>query len=671
MGVTGRIRCLATMGSVVAVAAAAMVAWVGAAPAVASTATLTVSTTGTDSGTCQTAACATLGYALSQATPGGTIVVKPGTYKESANQTGTANVVPPALTGLTIESDAASGGNAANTIIDATGTANGIQVNANDTTIDGFTFENALAAGVYITPLATATQPANVTGETIENNVINDSDQCSASAKPPAACAAAIGAGDYGESLWMVSTSLSTLSGNTVENGLDGGMLISDELGPNFGNTIENNKVINNIKGCGITLAAHNMAAIFSSGPHAGQPDPTAAGVYNETVKDNISDGNGATGVGLFNAAYNNTIEGNTFNGNGEPGVVMNPTFPQGDVNGNSVTGNTIGVNSLEDGPGSSSPGEHNVLATQTMGIIVVAPGTHVTGTVIEGNKVTGDYYGIYLMSGAASSTVTGNTVSVSTGGVPIYIAPAPGAGYSLLGSDGGIFTYGQARFWGSTGAHHLNQPIVAMAMTPDDGGYWLVARDGGVFSFGDANFYGSASGKATSPIVGIAATHDGGGYWLVDSAGGVFGYGDAKSIASTGTLAPPIVGIAATPDDGGYWLVGSDGGVSNVGDAKSFGSPRNLASPVVGITATPDGGGYWLVGSDGGVFNFGDAKFAGSAGSIHLASPIVGIAASPDGGGYWLVASDGGVFNFGDAQFLGSAGSIHLAAPVLGLSRT
>jgi hypothetical protein len=31
------------------------------------------------------------------------------------------------------------------------------------------------------------------------------------------------------------------------------------------------------------------------------------------------------------------------------------------------------------------------------------------------------------------------------------------------------------------------------MAATPDGGGYWLVASDGGIFTFGDAKFFGSA----------------------------------------------------------------------------------------------------------------------------------------------------------------------------------
>ena len=41
-------------------------------------------------------------------------------------------------------------------------------------------------------------------------------------------------------------------------------------------------------------------------------------------------------------------------------------------------------------------------------------------------------------------------------------------------------------------GAIPLNQPIVGMTATPDRNGYWLVAADGGIFSFGDAAFYGT-----------------------------------------------------------------------------------------------------------------------------------------------------------------------------------
>ena len=69
-------------------------------------------------------------------------------------------------------------------------------------------------------------------------------------------------------------------------------------------------------------------------------------------------------------------------------------------------------------------------------------------------------------------------------------MAATPGGkGYWLVASDGGVFSYGDAAFHGSTGGSPLNKPIVGMAATPDGGGYWLVATDGGIFSYGDAVF--------------------------------------------------------------------------------------------------------------------------------------------------------------------------------------
>jgi hypothetical protein len=45
------------------------------------------------------------------------------------------------------------------------------------------------------------------------------------------------------------------------------------------------------------------------------------------------------------------------------------------------------------------------------------------------------------------------------------------------------------------------------MATTPDGKGYWLVASDGGIFTFGDAAFFGSAGGQVLNkPIVAMAA---------------------------------------------------------------------------------------------------------------------------------------------------------------------
>ena len=74
-----------------------------------------------------------------------------------------------------------------------------------------------------------------------------------------------------------------------------------------------------------------------------------------------------------------------------------------------------------------------------------------------------------------------------------------------MVASDGGIFSFGDAAFHGSTGAMTLNQPIVGMASTPSGDGYWLVASDGGIFSFGDAAFHGSTGAMTLNqPIVGM-----------------------------------------------------------------------------------------------------------------------------------------------------------------------
>ena len=126
------------------------------------------------------------------------------------------------------------------------------------------------------------------------------------------------------------------------------------------------------------------------------------------------------------------------------------------------------------------------------------------------------------------------------------------GQAYWSVASDGGVFAFGDARFFGSTGSTRLNQPIVGMAATPSGNGYWMVAGDGGIFSFGDARFFGSTGAiRLNRPVVGMAASASGSGYRLVASDGGVFAFGDAGFYGSTGdrVLNRPVVGMAAHVD--------------------------------------------------------------------------------------------------------------------------
>ncbi len=240
--------------------------------------------------------------------------------------------------------------------------------------------------------------------------------------------------------------------------------------------------------------------------------------------------------------------------------------------------------------------------------------------------------------------------------------------GYWLVGTDGGIFAFGDAPFYGSTGSIKLNRPVYGMTSTPGGGGYWMVADDGGIFAFGDARFYGSTGGRAlVHPIIGMATTPTGEGYWLAGSGGETFSFGDAPDLGSQPAPSAPIVGIAALPTGKGYWLVGQDGHVYARGDARDFGSAVGPRHPVVGIAVTPSGNGYWVVTNGGQLFAFGDAPNLGS--TPPPAKPIVGIASSPSGRGYWMDAADGGIFAFGDAPFLGSTGGLKLNKPVVGMS--
>lgn len=103
------------------------------------------------------------------------------------------------------------------------------------------------------------------------------------------------------------------------------------------------------------------------------------------------------------------------------------------------------------------------------------------------------------------------------------------------------------------------------VALLPHSMGYWIVTADGGVFTFGNAPFFGSTGGQPlNAPIVDAGVTKDGGGYWLQAADGGIFGFGNAEFHGSTGDvqLNKPMVSFAATLDNAGYWQLGEDGGM-------------------------------------------------------------------------------------------------------------
>jgi hypothetical protein len=188
---------------------------------------------------------------------------------------------------------------------------------------------------------------------------------------------------------------------------------------------------------------------------------------------------------------------------------------------------------------GNSSPFSYSITSGSLPDGLTFAPNTVTAG--FAGYPDDPSQAGQTFTFTVAVTDVNGATGSAT---YSITVAGLP-HGYWLVGSDGGIFTFGDAGFYGSTGALTLQRPVVGITPTFDFGGYWLVASDGGIFTFGDGGFYGSipglglqpaGSGKAHSlnaPIVGMVPSIDGGGYFMVAADGGVFAFGDATYAGS------------------------------------------------------------------------------------------------------------------------------------------
>jgi surface antigen len=251
--------------------------------------------------------------------------------------------------------------------------------------------------------------------------------------------------------------------------------------------------------------------------------------------------------------------------------------------------------------------------------------------------------------------------------------------GFWLVGSDGGVFGFGRAPFYGSTGSLSLQRPVVGITPTTARSGYWLVASDGGMFSFGDAGYYGSIPGlglgpadgaggaRLNAPVVGMVPSTDGNGYFMVAADGGVFSFGDATyegSCPGLGGCFGPAVAVMPDATGHGYWLVTQLGFVYDFGDAPYLGPTHSSASPIVSAVRTPDGGGYWLLAKDGTITPYGDAPALGDATTeVGSADPAAAVYATSDGGGYWVATSGGSVYGFGDAPTGGGMRGTRLRA--------
>jgi hypothetical protein len=360
-------------------AVAVLVSAAGAGAAAAKT--FYVSPKGHDRGACSSKQpCKTISFAVAKTQRGDTVKVAKGTYREDVTIARGIKLV-----------------GVRGPIINAVG-SNGILITgagSRGTVVEGFIVTRALDEGIL------ALRTANVT---IEHNVVRQNDQGIKAATPTGECAAAGQVpGDCGEGLHLMTVGHSTVTGNTVVDNL-GGILLTDEFGPTAHNEISLNAVLRNVADCGITLAGHNTHA--ASVP-LGAPNPGAGGVYDNKILANVANGNGVKGEGggiLFaagapgSAVYSNLVQANTANGNGLGGLTLHSHAPGQDLNGNRIINNSFSNDAIA-GNGPGKPGDSDAHLDKTTGIILFSALTKLKGTVVQGNRLSDEYYGIWTQN--------------------------------------------------------------------------------------------------------------------------------------------------------------------------------------------------------------------------------------------------------------------------------
>lgn len=359
---------------------------------------------------CKTAAFTTIGSALKAAPRRGTVVVCPGTYHEQVAITKPVSLVGRHAVinerGVTPTFSVNVPGVGKLTIFA------GVVIVSSHVSVHGFAVKNALGEGILAAGVTGTIRDIAISRNAVLHNdlgggvpPVSSYFECQPAGEIP---------GDCGEGIHFLSVANSHISRNLVAHN-SGGILLTDETGPNHNNVIEHNIITRNPFDCGITVPGHNPAALNS----AGKRQPAVAGVYHNVIRHNVITKNGLKGEGagvLFanagpgTASYGNLVKDNYIAGNDLSGVTFHAhTLGPGqfeDLSGNKVIGNAIGRNNLGGDPLDSPVSPEDL---KTTGVLVFSGGIAVHA-VIAHNRIFNNSIGIWLSKPVKASGLPSNS---------------------------------------------------------------------------------------------------------------------------------------------------------------------------------------------------------------------------------------------------------------------
>jgi hypothetical protein len=238
----------------------------------------------------------------------------------------------------------------------------------------------------------------------------------------------------------------------------------------------------------------------------------------------------------------------------------------------------------------------------------------------------------------AHTFTVTANTSlhsgPASAASAPL-VRPADVDSYEILTSFGGIYTFGQAKYFGNLIDHGYSGPATGLSAMPDGGGYAILTSYGALYTFGDARYYGNLldhhyPGRA----IALSYTPTGNGYVILTDAGTLYTFGDAQYYGNLVDHRYPgrAVSVSYTPTGRGYAILTDFGAIYTFGDAQYFGNllDHGYPGPAVSLAYSGTGRGYNILTSFGGIYSFGDAQYHGNLVDHGYPGPAVSLARTP-----------------------------------------